>query len=549
MARDDRGDIVSRVFPRSAPPARATGARAEKSASSNFASRSTCETLKKERASESVAASVARGDHPVGVRVEDAEERRVQRLSSRKMTPRPSGRRAPANPNSPRVEEMVDDVADERLAVRRHVAQARGAHPEGRAAGDAGVTRGGRRPARAFSSGAPTRPKFRDDVCAPAARDSDVPGVRPGRAHPPPQMCPRSRPSARPAFEPPSRPRVAVRRPARARAASPRFSSRRASWRRPRAPRPRGPPIDPNASGGFDADVLIVGAGVSGHLTAASRLVARGRSVRVLRRGAPPRRRARARHPRGRGPRRVLGLAPRRARGGVARGASSAWSGCRRQRLDGGVRTAGGGRAPSGGEYLAPCGPGGGGMAGGYAALAAALEATLPRGRRGAARRGVRAVAARPARARGRVRVDPFTAAESESESAASPDERKQKQLTARRVVIAVPPASPSRGSRSTRRSRPGRRRRWPARRPWAGDWCKVVATFSRVLARPIAPRQRRLQARNDVSGRRRAASVPGHVGSRRRSLRPRRARGRARGRALRPGRVRGARRVRAAGG
>jgi hypothetical protein len=50
------------------------------------------------------------------------------------------------------------------------------------------------------------------------------------------------------------------------------------------------------------------------------------------------------------------------------------------QRLDGGVRLPGAGRAPSGGERLTPCGPGALRMEGGYAALAAALDATLPAG-------------------------------------------------------------------------------------------------------------------------------------------------------------------------
>ena len=50
------------------------------------------------------------------------------------------------------------------------------------------------------------------------------------------------------------------------------------------------------------------------------------------------------------------------------------------QRLDGGVRLPGANRAPSGGERLAPCGPGALRMEGGYAALANALAATLPAG-------------------------------------------------------------------------------------------------------------------------------------------------------------------------
>ena len=162
MARDDRGDGLARHPSLGAPGARDGRARGDERVLELRLEVDVRDVEEGARERER-RREVARGDHPVGVRVEDAEERRVQRLVVAQDDAQALGEARAREPELPAdVEEMVDDVADERLAVRRHVAQARGAHPEGRAAGDAGVTRGGRRPARAFSSGAPTRPKFRD---------------------------------------------------------------------------------------------------------------------------------------------------------------------------------------------------------------------------------------------------------------------------------------------------------------------------------------------------------------------------------------------------
>lgn len=200
-------------------------------------------------------------------------------------------------------------------------------------------------------------------------------------------------------------------------------------------------------------DVVIVGAGISG-LTAASELHARGFTVAVLE------------------TRDRIGGRCFATPEGADLGASWAWfpdeqhvdAAAKRlglrwvpQRLDGGVRLPGANRAPGGGERLAPCGPGAVRMAGGYSALASALEATLPRGtvRLGAEVTAIERVAG------GGVRVT----GEAVEFSAAFAVVAIPPRVAAARVAFGPPLAAEQLAQMS-------------ATATWAGDWCKVVASF-----------------------------------------------------------------------
>ena len=213
------------------------------------------------------------------------------------------------------------------------------------------------------------------------------------------------------------------------------------------------------ASSESDVDVVVVGAGVSG-LTAASELHRQGISVAVLE--------ARDR----------IGGRCFATPEGADLGASWAWLPAERhvsakasdlglawvpQRLDGGVRMPNSRRAPGGGEYLAPCGPGALRMKGGYAALAEALAKTLPQA---AVRIGTDVT--RVSRSGG----------SGISVSIRSATESQVNEITAKRVIIAVPPRvaaaritfSPALPERQMRQMR--------GTQTWAGDWCKIVASF-----------------------------------------------------------------------
>ena len=138
------------------------------------------------------------------------------------------------------------------------------------------------------------------------------------------------------------------------------------------------------------------------------------------------------------------------------------------QELDGGVRTIGGSRLPTSGEAIAPCGPGACRLKGGYGALVDALanslhDAFIHTGHR------VEKIAS--------LKQTYSTEQDWLLVTARKDGIAESVYFTAKRVVVAVPPAVAARivycPPLSDERLQVMR-----ATETWAGNWCKVVASF-----------------------------------------------------------------------
>lgn len=222
-----------------------------------------------------------------------------------------------------------------------------------------------------------------------------------------------------------------------------------------------------------EVNVVVVGAGVSG-LVAAWKLHDQGLTVSVLE--------ARSR----------IGGRCFSTPGGADLGASWTWPphesrvatlakrlGLKwtAQRLEGGVRLPAAQRVDGGGERLAPCGPGALRMEGGMQEIAHALAEQLPARtiRLGAeVIEIVRAPISEGDGAAGRERVH-----ETRRVRVTALDDHRGRTITmhAQHVVIATPPRIAAR-MRWDPPLPPRKLRKMIDTPAWAGDWCKIVATF-----------------------------------------------------------------------
>ena len=154
-----------------------------------------------------------------------------------------------------------------------------------------------------------------------------------------------------------------------------------------------------------------------------------------------------------------------------------------KQRLDGGVRLPGAQRAPSGGDRLAPCGPGAFRMAGGYTALANALAATLPPG---AVRLGDEVASIEQVSDGGvRVTVKAKGGGGSTSGSGGGGGGGVDGGVTdvlASFAIVAVPPRVAAAHLAFSPPLPTDQLARMAATATWAGDWCKARPCFRSIF-------------------------------------------------------------------